>query len=218
MRTRLVYILYLLLITCMCGCSILRDFETSLEEMGITQFRSSEDHSVAISCGGDYGRGAVIGVDRVITVAHVVAKAKKVWVATAGRRGWVRGHIVEHIPMNPESLVIIALELDQGIYGRFLGFMGFAETYDLIRRPFKGKLYGMMIPDCSPYKIITSRGAIPWQRGDRLKPGDSGSPVINTNGKLVGLLVGRRGNIPVLVPLPHLLSLNTDRLKSGSHR
>jgi len=195
MRIRLgIQLVCLLLITCMCSCSVLRDFEISLEVMGIAQFGSSEDRSVAISCDDDgkpvYGRGAVIGVDRVITVAHV-ARAKEVLVATSGKRGWVRGRVVEHIPTNPEPLVIIALELDQGFYGRFLGFMGFEETYDFTK-PL----------NCSPYKIITSRGGVPWQHGDRLKPGDSGSPVINANGELIGLLAGRRGNIPAMVALP----------------
>jgi len=183
----------LLVLSCTGCLSPLKDFETYLVEAGIARFESSKGtgRSVTIRVGHRCGQGAVVGVDRILTVAHVVAGAQEVWVATANHaRGWVRGRVVDWIPASPEPLVAIVLEVDSGIYGRLLGFSGF-EQDDQFGYATQSR----------PHRVVTAQGAIPWQ-GKNLKPGDSGSPVIDADGKLIGLLVGRRGNIPVLAALP----------------
>ena len=174
------------------GClAPLERFEATLEDAGLAQFASSNvtKHTVIVqSSPSRQGHGAIISHDQVLTVEHVVGDASEVLVKRGERTGWLRARVLRRIPSKPENLVVLGIDVDEGLYGVLLGFTGFDN-------PVRPSLGG------SPTRVASSRGELSWH-GAALRPGDSGSPVLDALGDLVGLVVGRRGGIPVLAPLP----------------
>ncbi|RMG15865.1 MAG: serine protease [Planctomycetota bacterium] len=198
-RSLLVTTLCLLVLPCTSGCAALQRFEEGLEAAGIARFHAplaaagDGGRAVAIEGHGPegrrVGRGAVIGPDRVLTVAHVVDGCGRLEVAVRRRGGWVRARAIERIPQVPEDLVVLALEVDApGPYADLFGFSGFPA--DATFRPSA---------DGRPQQVLLARGPRRWERV-ALRPGDSGSPVVDARGALVGLVSGRCGDLPVLTP------------------
>ena len=147
------------------------------------------DPSVAVRAQGQRGRGAILGPRRVLTVQHVVGAAQRVRVA-AGLE-WAEARVVRRFACAPEPLV--ELELAPSPWG----FRGFA--------PARCAQLGRG----GPAWIHTPRGRLPWGAAE-LRRGDSGSPVFDAQGGLVGLLHGRElwSGEPIAVELrPGTLSL-----------
>lgn len=123
------------------------------------------------------GRGAIVARDRVLTVKHVVGEAESVAVATRGGSGWVRGRVVRELPADPEPLVEIQLELAEGA-SSLVGFAGFS-SFRVLTPGLGGGT-----------RVRTGRGVRSLSTATLLR-GDSGSPILNDSGELVGLLSGR---------------------------
>jgi S1-C subfamily serine protease len=198
MKTAAKLIACLALLICTSGCAQLRAFEQTLEDAGIARFDSSaatdsdNGRSVTVKASAtarQQGRAAVISPRHVITVAHVVRGASAL-IRTTAQGGWVEAKVVRRIPAQPEALVVLELPVDGGVFGALLGFSGFSagDCY----APTQGV----------PAQVVTARGLRPWKPGV-LVPGDSGSPVLDAFGQLVGLVTGRRGAaaLPVHTPV-----------------
>jgi len=184
-----------LVVSCATGCAApFRAIEDLLTDAGVASFTSARTglgRTVDVRVGfGDSGRGAVVGPSSVLTVAHVVGSADEAWVSTTrDGEGWVRAKVRERLRAHPEELVVLELELDDGLFGALLGFDGFSSA------------------DCYPAesagsaaRVGTRRGVRRWEAG-ALRPGDSGAPVVDDSGRLVGLVTGRRGNKGVYTPV-----------------
>lgn len=134
------------------------------------------------------GRAAVVGPDTVLTVAHVLAGQTEGWVSTSpSGGGLVAARVIGELPTSPEPVLVVRVATDPGLLG-LLGFGGFAPA----RRFVAGAGAAAMIE--------TARGREPLV-GAQLQPGDSGSPILDAGGGLVGLLCGRRAGVPVFVRL-----------------
>lgn len=195
-----------------CAVSPLVAFERALEEAGIAQFNHDapagvEGRSVVVGVEGSglQGRGAVVGANLVLTVDHVVRRAGQVLVGTCRNGGWVKARVVQRIAASPEPLVLLELDLDSGWYGTLLGFTGFDVEDSYAQNPGGRATH-----------VATRRGLHPWgpRVGVRLRPGDSGSPVLDGKGRLVGLLTGRRGTSGVFTPLPRSATILLASLSS----
>lgn len=211
-NTPMLLTLGLLLLSSGCA-STLRSFEQTLEEAGIARFQCEpgvESPGRAVTVTTDtgsnvYGRGAVVGVNQIMTVEHVVGDAQTAWVATSRdcASGWVRAKVVQRIAAYPEHLLVLQLELDDGLFGALLGFEGFSrdDCYNLG-------------PGTQPAQVVLARGRYTW-KDSSLYHGDSGSPVLDPQGRLTGLVTGRRGSESVYTPLPSaepaLLTRRSDR-------
>ncbi len=181
------------------GCSApLSRFESALEEAGVARFgaaqgvdaasASSVEVRASLEPGARAGRGAVVSDRHVLTVEHVLEGQDRVFVATVGNGGWVAARVVRRERGNPEPLVLLELEVDGGAYGLLLGFDGF--DADDVLAPGTG----------APATVVTGRGQLAWAPGV-LQPGDSGSPVLDAAGTLIGIVSGRRGAQGVYVAL-----------------
>lgn len=145
---------------------------------------------VQAELGGPTGRGAVVGPTQVLTVAHVVGNRNEVWVATSRRnRVWVRARVSRRYRAVPEDVVLLELEVSDGFFGELFGFTGFSSADAFPTR--RGQ---------APTAVLTRRGLLAWEPCTLL-PGDSGSPVLDSRGDLVGLVVGRRGRVSVYTPV-----------------
>ena len=140
------------------------------------------------------GRGAVIAKDIILTVEHVVTDddgklLKHVWIDPYGRgRNWLKATVEACIPSEPEAVAVLRVPLNEPCW--FLGFPGF-DTDDYYKRSTLGVAHVME----------TKRGPYTWVPDSTVK-GDSGSPVVDKNGHLVGLVWGSHGDRPVYVWLP----------------
>lgn len=143
-----------------------------------------------VVAGARCGRGAIVGPRHVLTVAHVVGDAREVSVSTGGPFD-VAARVVEWRPSWPEPLVLLELDVaEDGSFGELLGMGRIAPARVLAKGAGRAAV------------IVTPRGPVPCAPGARLVPGDSGSPVLDANGRLVGLLHGiEGGRTPVVVPL-----------------
>ncbi|MBX3471018.1 MAG: hypothetical protein KF878_29475 [Planctomycetes bacterium] len=142
------------------------------------------------------GRAAVVGADLVLTVRHVLPATGlppqdgvEAWVFTGrGGGGRVPGRVVGAIPARPEPVLVVRVDVDDGPFAALVGFPGFS--------PDRRYVMGAGPPE----QVETARGRAPLLRA-RLRPGDSGSPVLDASGGLVGLLCGVRDGVPALAPI-----------------
>ncbi|MBL4848845.1 MAG: trypsin-like peptidase domain-containing protein [Planctomycetes bacterium] len=187
-------LLICLLLLLSSGCAALNSFEDTLEEAGWAQFDRSDRRANQVGrvallvhrADGSWvrGAGAVVGRDRVLTVAHVVEGASEIEVEINGRLISVDAQIERRIHAMPEEIVELRLRVSDGV----LGFGGFSSEEVL------GVASG------EPTQLWASLGlfTLPCTSA----PGDSGSPLLDAEGRLVGLLIGRIGESPVWVSLP----------------
>ncbi len=176
------------------GCAQLDAFERSLEAAGVARFGGSDapgGAAVRIRAGERAGRGAVVAPDRVLTVAHVVGDAEAVWVDVSRSGAWVEARVVDRLPSSPEDLLLLELSTDAGWAGALFGFAGFSA----------GHVHAAA-PGAAPAWIETARGRAPVSAAPDLRPGDSGSPVLDRRLRLVGLLSGRSVTAPRVAGLP----------------
>lgn len=193
-----------------CGCAELRaelrTFEDVLVESGVVSFDRASDRPLAVEIAqdGQCGRGAVVGPNRIVTVAHVVEGMGSLWISVSRETGLIEGRIVQRVAANPEGYVFVEIETQGGAYGTLFGFAGFAaeNCFTLGSGP--------------PAGVLTKRGFLPWEIGT-LRPGDSGSPVLDASGKLVGLVSGRTElGEPVMVSLrAEAFELRSELLEEG---
>jgi len=149
------------------------------------------------------GRAAVIGPNTIVTVAHVPSPWEATWVGTRRDGGWVEAAAVQHVPSHPESLIVLRVETTgDGVLSAVFGFPGFDAD----------DAFACAAPGATPAWIDTERGVLPFATAD-LRPGDSGSPVLDAEGRLVGLLSGRGPDGRASVaPLPAGLRLDGSQL------
>lgn len=182
------------------GCAAVTDrVEAALEHAGVAFFDAparTGGRAVQIRSEDSerFGRGAVVGPDRVLTVDHVIGPAGGAWVATIGPSadgaGWTWARVVRRIPQRPEPLVELQVDTAESWLARLFAFDGF-EPVD-VHAPNPGGW---------PRWIHSARGLLPLDV-DRLVFGDSGSPILDDGLRLVGLLTGRLGDRVAVAPLP----------------
>ena len=150
----------------------------------------------AYSCGMDFtGTGVVIAADRIVTNAHVVAGVEQPLIATAAGES-LAGRVVY---FDPEAdLAVIATE------GMTAPVLSLGQALDPGERAAAGG-YPFGGPYVSTRVEVSSRSAARVQNIYRsavverdiyvlsgsLSPGQSGGPVLDAEGDLVGLLFGR---------------------------
>jgi len=129
------------------------------------------------------GNAAVIGVNRIVTAYHVADLSDNLQVRI---RRW---------PHKCATFVIIDMYLSK--YEPYV----ILECKDI--KFNKNSIFE--IGNGKPYKVITHRGVFKWKRYVP-KRGDSGSPVINIRGKLIGVVYGfKNGRIrkPLFIPVKY---------------
>ena len=165
-------LLLALLLSTVTGCSALDRVNDALYATGAFDLEpsslASNDCSVTVVAGSRRGRGVVTGKTTVLTVAHVIEGETHAEVATSGFT-WTEARVVRRIPSAPEDLV--ELELAGG------------DGFDRERIAHTG--------EGAPSAVLTARGAHAWRFARNLHHGDSGSPVLDDAGVVVGLLVGK---------------------------
>lgn len=176
------------------GCAALNDFEDALEEAGWAQFdrsgrRANQRGRVALvahRADGSWtlGAGAVVRGGRVLTVAHVLQGATEIEAEVHGRLVSVEAKVARRIRAVPEDLIELRLEESPGMFG----FDGFAHEDTL------------EVADGEPSQLWASSGLFNLPCASA--PGDSGSPLLDSEGRLVGLLVGDLGGSPVWSSIP----------------
>ncbi|MGE0706546.1 MAG: hypothetical protein AB7N76_17835 [Planctomycetota bacterium] len=172
--------LWVLVLTASIGCA-------SLEQAGLLY--TGATHPAVVSVEGDLrGRGAAIDETHVVTVAHVVGARREVRVALSPLHE-TTARVVGTLPGSAEPLVVLELQRTDGVWGQLFGFQGFAPAQRFTRGAGE------------PERVIGQRGPVAWVDG-ALRPGDSGSPVLDRAGRLIGLVSGRMGEIPIASYLP----------------
>jgi len=174
----------------------------TLERAGVLYSGATHPAVVKIECEGARGRGAAIGPREVLTVSHVVGANEEVWVQVSAL-GLTKARVVRRIPARPEPLVVLELEPAGGVFAQLVGFAEFPRE-----RRFVPSQSG------DPVLVLAQRGPTPWTY-DALQKGDSGSPVLDDAGRLVGLVHGRLQGAPIAVYLPAdaLASLSGPRVQ-----
>lgn len=184
----------LALVSALNGCAAIDRFERALEEAGVARFqvRPTAAGTVLVStdpAGRRGGCGAVVGRTTVLTVDHVVPGVDRAFVRVGSDGGWREARVRERIPARPEPLVVLELEAGEGALEELFGFTGFEPDRQLEQRA-----------GAAPATVALARGT--WRWGTPLEPGDSGAPVLDAEGGLVGLVSGRREGRGVFVPIP----------------
>jgi len=175
----------MILLAATTGCSAMNRVNDALASTGAFDLAPSNaghcDCAVAIR-GEGRGRGVVTGKRTVLTVAHVVGSLGTVEVETSLL--WKSARVVRKIPSFPEDLVELELVAEEA---GFLSFEGFAADRQAQLR------------DGTAVSVATASGVHAWP--GTLVPGDSGSPVLDSNGSVVGLVVGKSGTKGVMAPV-----------------
>jgi len=179
---------------CLSGCAALSDFEDALEGAGWAQFdragrRANQRGRVSLvahRADGSWtlGAGAVVRGGRVLTVAHVLNGATEIEAEVHGRLISVEARVARRIRAVPEDLIELRLEESPGV----LGFDGFTHEDTL------------EVAAGEPSQLWASSGLFNLPCASA--PGDSGSPLLDPEGRLVGLLVGDLGGSPVWSTIP----------------
>lgn len=118
---------------------------------------------------GARGTGAVIGPYSIITVAHVVEDQDMVMVDVGLHDFvWRGARVVGFLKGSPEDIVLLQLLGDE---------------------PIEGKYFRLKTGYQQPSYVVTHRGIFMWQPGV-ITPGDSGSPILNPSGDVIGLVHG----------------------------
>ncbi len=136
------------------------------------------------------GIAAPVSSNTVVTAWHVVNESK---VAKITKKTWIKGDRdititkIFHPNDGPEPWVILTMA------GKSI---------------FKQRDIFIVASKCfEPYKVITKRGTFYW-RYYKVIGGDSGSPIINEHGELVGVVYGWRptknGNKPLYIPVKNI--------------
>lgn len=188
----------LLLLLPLSGCAAIDRFERALEEAGVARFsvRPSARGTVLVSTDPATRRGgcgAVVGPRTVLTVEHLLPGATRAFVRVGHDGGWREAQVVARIPARPEPLVLLELEAGEGALAELFGFTGFPEERWLTGNP-----------GGEPALVADASGT--WRWPAPLEPGDSGAPVLDADGALIGLVSGRIGERGVYVPLPPALA------------
>ena len=142
-----------------------------------------EYNVLKVKSGGSQGNGVILSSDTLLTVKHLVKDPLdvKIWYWRDNRwrknKGyWIRAEVVREIPTRGfEPLVLLRVPG----YKKNPGFFDW--------KGFKKKDTYKLGINTSPYKIITGRRSFLWGK-ECIRPGDSGSPVVNEKGNLVGLI------------------------------
>lgn len=163
------------------GCaSVLDGIEGSLASTGAFEFGPASgtvqrDGAVSVHGSGGPGRGVIVGPRKLLTVQHVVGGASSVEVGLGYL--WATARVVRAIPSFPEPLVELELDADDAV------------DADRVLSMRAGRAAWVLCAD----------GARAW--GQTLRPGDSGSPVVDASGAVVGLAVGNLDRQPMLAAL-----------------
>lgn len=160
------------------GCAALDHVEGALATTGAFDFGPAgstveRDGAVSVYGAGGPGRGAIVGPRRLLTVQHVVGGASSVEVGLGYL--WATARVVRTIPSWPEALVELELAPDDEV--------------DADR----------ILPTASAGRaawVLCADGPRAW--GRTLRPGDSGSPVVDASGAMLGLAVGNLDRQPLL--------------------
>ncbi len=142
-----------------------------------------EHNVLRVKSDGSQGNGVILSCDTVLTVKHLVKDPANVkvwyWRDNKWRKNkgfWKRAEVIREIPTNGyEPLVLL----------RVLGYKkdpGFFDWQGFDERDF----YKLSIARV-PSKIVTGRRSYLWGEECVIK-GDSGSPVVDKSGALVGLI------------------------------
>ncbi len=127
---------------------------------------------VYVSVNGILGSGAVLDSKIVLTVAHVIKKQQMAMVDVGKfERKWAAARVVGRIHAKPEDIIILQLVGE--------------DSFPKIEYFKRGA--GLPLPSV----MVTTKGVFPWNPGS-IVSGDSGSPVLNIDGELIGLVVGYR--------------------------
>ena len=130
---------------------------------------------------GVRGTGAVIGPYLIITAAHVIKNQDVVLVDVGiDDYNWKGARVVAFLKASTEDIVLLQLLGDE---------------------PIEGNYFRMKTGNRTPRYVVTHRGVFNWQPGI-VTPGDSGCPILNANGDVIGVVHGHytmsRKNIPAL--------------------
>jgi S1-C subfamily serine protease len=175
------------------GCSALDRVNDALYSTGAFDLAPSAVHARAKECGvtilasDRHGRGVITGAHTVLTVAHVVGNDGEVEVGVGAF--WTKARVVRRVSASPEDLVEIEVAAEKPGLFAFAGFEPERQAE---------------LATGEPAFVLAASGIHVW--ADGLRAGDSGSPVIDRDGKVVGLLVGRtpagRGVFTPVAPAP----------------
>lgn len=160
------------------GCAALDQVEGALASTGAFEFGPAgstfeRGGAVSVYGAGGPGRGAIVGPRKLLTVQHVVGGASSVEVGLGYL--WATARVVRTIPAWPEALVELELAPDDAV-----------DAARVLPTATAGKAAWVLCAD----------GARAW--GHTLRPGDSGSPVVDASGAVLGLAVGNLDRQPLL--------------------
>lgn len=126
------------------------------------------------------GHAAVVGTNTVVTAYHVIDHSVDNPYSTThvGKTYSKWGIVHRYYPMDVSHMVVTPKNREPVVF---------------LKSRDNKKLWNkhLNIGRGLPYKVVTSRGTFPWYTYKSEK-GDSGSPILNKNGELVGLVWGSR--------------------------
>jgi serine protease Do len=155
--------------------------------------------TVAVTDGGRTGgSGVVWAPDRVVTNAHVAPHAQVMVVASDGRRH--HGRIVARDHRADLALILVPdLGLDAGLLAP-AGELRVGALVVAVGHPFgvRGALTTGIVQAMGPL----APGGRSWIQGDlRLAPGNSGGPLADARGRVVGINAMMVGTLALAIPV-----------------